>query len=343
MVDLLCKPDCQSRVPAGITTKEDYVKSLLPDKLVLTGYDSIATRARLSAILLGLIIEKVAGTTFEDYVHSHIFLPLQLNASYDLTQARQQGLAKGYIYASGDLTSSFTLESKPYTMPAVFNPYTGLVMSSSDLAKFLMTLLSRDTKILSTDTWTRLLSASSDLGLFRGLVSESYTINGQDAIFLLCTLENASLKIDIFPATNEAQLSLVNWQSYEAIEGLHTPLFIAANILLNEPANATEDIDESLPNPKAEIMAYVAGKYSSPVGPIELYGLGEELHGKIMGHNFVLKLIEEPEKGIGWGSFSFQSRSDYKVFNGLRFLLDGNDIDLFTSYTHFAYRIDAEE
>ena len=58
-------------------------------------------------VLLGYIIEKVSGQTYEDYLQQHIFTPLGLaHTGYDSSKALLPGRAAGYGFADGKWNNS---------------------------------------------------------------------------------------------------------------------------------------------------------------------------------------------------------------------------------------------
>ena len=102
--ELRCPSECSELVTPDIITKEAYIRSLMPENLKLTGYSNMISQAQHSAIILGLIIEKITGMKFEEYMQTNVFAPLQINATYDIQWARQNGLAMGYSQMPGSPT-----------------------------------------------------------------------------------------------------------------------------------------------------------------------------------------------------------------------------------------------
>jgi CubicO group peptidase (beta-lactamase class C family) len=304
-IDLSCNKDCTTLVSPTITTKGAYIESLMPEKLKLTGYSQMIDQAQHSAIIMSLIIEKVTGMTFEDYMKANIFTPLQLNATYDLAWARQNGLAVGYSQMSG--TEKIT--TQPYFFPEVLNPYAGIIMNSQDIAKFLIAVLDKDAKILKAETWESLSPSPTNTTLFSGLIAFGDTLFGSEELAHLGALQNL---------------------------GIHLSLLVAASLLLNEevPFDPSPLAAQSLPNPLPSKSESVIGTYASPLGVVEVFAVGEELHGKVMGHEFKL------EDSAG----NLLSRSDYKALDGLQFNFNSDFLGLNTTGIPFpfAYRIEDE-
>jgi CubicO group peptidase (beta-lactamase class C family) len=332
-VDSYCKPDCTALIPSGVTSKEAYIESLMPDELFARRYEyeALSIRAHQTAILLGLIIEKISGMPFEDYIQANIIAPLQLNATFDLEVAKKSGLPMGY----SALTET-KVNAKAYTMPSIFNPYSGLIMSSRDFATFAIALLARDSRILTSATWETLLTPDSGLVMFGGLVWGPDELRGLKGIAFLSNLDNMSLIFDILPEINTAHITLQNWQAYniKRTQSIHIPL-MTANMMLNEeqPFEPNPLSEQSWPNPTSTRIERVSGTYSSPVGPIELFAQDEELHGRMMDHEFKLEYVNG----------DYLSRSDYKPIDGLYMIIDQHSINIPYSYSPFAYRIEDSE
>ena len=136
-----------------------------------------------------------------------------------------------------------------------------------------------------------------------------------------------------------AHLTLANWQtssSYGKNQVIHLSLLVAATLLINEevPFNPNPSIKVSLSNPRPMIIERVVGTYFSPLGKVELFTKGEELHGSLLNHEFKL---EEVGSGL-------LSRSGYKPLDGLVFYVESDTLKLNTMGTPFpfAYRIEDE-
>ncbi len=97
---------------------------------------------------LGLIIERVSGQSYTDYIEEHIFAPLTMQHSYtDVMLAEQGGLAQGYSLLFGF----------PVPRQQVFRRYglpAGYIMSTAnDMARYLIAMNNRgrfqDARLLS--------------------------------------------------------------------------------------------------------------------------------------------------------------------------------------------------
>ncbi len=66
---------------------------------------STAEYSNLNFVILGQVIEKVSGQTYEAYIQEHVFEPLEMQRSYmDIAKAQQNGLAQGHRILFGFLT-----------------------------------------------------------------------------------------------------------------------------------------------------------------------------------------------------------------------------------------------
>ena len=104
--------------------------------------------SNLNYIIAGLIVEKVSGLSFADYVTQHIFNPLGMRHSYaSRAPALADGLAKGHHYMFGH---AFERE---YAVPPAGVSEGYLIASVEDMTHFLIANLSDgrygDTSVLS--------------------------------------------------------------------------------------------------------------------------------------------------------------------------------------------------
>ncbi len=92
-----------------------------------TGYD-----------ILGLIVQAVSGQSFEDYIDTHIFSPLDMTNSYtSKTEAESNGLAVGHTYFFGSPRVSADAPYSRRKLPSGF-----LIASAEDLGHYLIAQLS---------------------------------------------------------------------------------------------------------------------------------------------------------------------------------------------------------
>jgi CubicO group peptidase (beta-lactamase class C family) len=119
-------------------------------------------------VLLGLIIEKVSGQTYYDYVRDHIFSSLNMNASgYCEDYHNHPGFAAGYIEASDG-----SLVSAPYIHPSLGYAAGGLYSTVEDMLKWDQALYS--TKILSRSSLEKMLDPVKQTYGYGWMVMETW-------------------------------------------------------------------------------------------------------------------------------------------------------------------------
>ncbi|TAK11247.1 MAG: class A beta-lactamase-related serine hydrolase [Anaerolineae bacterium] len=113
--------------------------------------------SNLNYSVLGRIIEVVSGQSYEDYIASHIFVPLGMENSFaSMDAARAAGASSGYYPFFGQ--PIVFDEQMPYTRATV--PAAGLWTSAEDMSRYLLALLDAgqagDARLLSQDSLQRL-------------------------------------------------------------------------------------------------------------------------------------------------------------------------------------------
>ncbi len=94
-----------------------------------------------STAVLGMIIEKIAGESLEDYFQQRIFRPLGMgDTSYAVPAAKQSRVATKYIRV-GDLLQERPRKSIPSTPTPPFRGDGGLYSTAQDYGKFMQMLL----------------------------------------------------------------------------------------------------------------------------------------------------------------------------------------------------------
>jgi len=97
--------------------------------------------------ILGLLVEKVSGLSFGDYLRERIFAPLGMTHSFvDIASARNAGLAPGHNIWFG-LTLPSTYRHEPDRLPTA-----SIITSAADLARFVSSHLGSGPQLLSPDS-----------------------------------------------------------------------------------------------------------------------------------------------------------------------------------------------
>lgn len=106
--------------------------------------------ANVNYNLLGLIVERVSGMSFGDYIKKNIFEPLGMKDSYvSLEEAKEGGIMKGHrnyfgLMLPGEFDYPETMTSGWMTLPAAY-----VISSVNDMAKYLQCWLGQNEEVLS--------------------------------------------------------------------------------------------------------------------------------------------------------------------------------------------------
>lgn len=147
--------------PGKTFTNSDFMAGVLSNKQTLIyqpgekgNYDNI------NYLVLALIIEKVSGETYENYISKHILRPAGMNATsyFPLTGQFNQAEIKNYAYPHVFLRLYDTVPVRSNTIPYVreywhsygFNGFADYVSTISDLWKFDKAI--RSNKLLKQET-----------------------------------------------------------------------------------------------------------------------------------------------------------------------------------------------
>ena len=108
--------------------------------------------------LLGLIIEKVTGKSYEENVRDIVFTPLQMNHSlFDFKHSRDTNIATGYQI----LNDSIQKEASAWRWDSTVSYAAGSIWSTTgDMYKWAQAIA--DKKILSADSWKAMLTPHLD-------------------------------------------------------------------------------------------------------------------------------------------------------------------------------------
>ena len=135
--------------PGAIRPQKDYFKTHIPT--VVTQPGTVCRYSNMGYNLLGYIVEKVSGETYEAYVTGHILKPLQMDHSS--VRLGNASMAKGYEYEEGHYREvPFAYQ---YTSGS-----SGVITTVTDMEKFMIMHLNHGTcgnvRILDPATETRM-------------------------------------------------------------------------------------------------------------------------------------------------------------------------------------------
>ncbi len=315
----------------SIQSAEDYIRSLMPDKLYVrsSGGDSDYTYVN-NDVLLMLVLESVSDVLLETYMQDNIFTPLQLQATYDIEKAKSQGLAVGYSSNSDfdfEENSNRKMKANFFTPPSALRVPLGLSMSSQDFVKLLSAIVNRDSSLLSSNGWSTFLDSPD---IFQYLWGSGGWWGDNKLLSNIGITESSQVFFEIRPDSKVAYITMTNYILPTDTNPLYQVLGSVAQSLLvfdNNSPLASDDINESLPNPNEYALKTHRGKFMSALGTIELFPKSDELHGTVLGHEFKL---------VGFG-ITYITRSDFKPLNGLLLELGSETIRL--DGRQFAYRV----
>lgn len=159
---------------------EEWVKTLGTAKLSRPVGESYEY-SNANYIILGLVIEKVSGQSYEEYIQKNIFMPLQMGQSFTSQEkAREHGMATGYHLPFGVPDAAMHV---PY--PTSFIPVGFIISSVEDMSHYLVAQLNggkyQDHSVLSAAGVNQLhapgVEMEKDGNLFYGMGWVNRTFN----------------------------------------------------------------------------------------------------------------------------------------------------------------------
>jgi len=159
--------------------------------------------------VLALIVEKVSGQTYADYVKAHIFEPLDMTHSYtDPTEARAVGLAQGYSRIFG-----FTIpRPQPHRIYDLGAGY--LISTAEDMAHYLIAMSNRGqystARLLSPKGMQALFTPRPQQGFAYGMGWFVDNVNGIPRIQHGGANETFKTFADFYPTRHTGIVLLIN-------------------------------------------------------------------------------------------------------------------------------------
>lgn len=169
-------------------------------------------------IILGELIQAVSGTSYEDYIQTNIFAPLEMTHSYTSDQAAMQdGLAVGYRPIFG-----FPLVSGlPYRKD--FLPAYSIISCAEDMTHYLAAMMNggryQDAAVLSEQGIGEMLRASAEISKWASYGLGWYVTSG--SVYHGGELPDYQAKVKILPQDGLAVVLLYNTSSSTAAELFH--------------------------------------------------------------------------------------------------------------------------
>jgi CubicO group peptidase (beta-lactamase class C family) len=265
--------------------------------------------------LLGMIIEKVTGKSYEQNVRDIIFMPLQMNHSlFDFSHSSDTNIATGYERAD----SNEQVEAKAWRWDSTVSYAAGAIWSTTgDMYKWAQAIANK--KILSAASWNSMLTPHLEkygYGVYIDSLFGRLTISHGGGIpgFIayLC----------YYPDEDVSIILLNNVGSFgEALNGISTDL---SAIIFHKPYEIMKDIP-NIQLPIDSLKKYV-GKYE----------FDKKHHAYITLENGQLQM-EAPEGGLPRSPLFAEDLTNFylKIINArIEFVKDnsGNVIQLISHY-----------
>lgn len=226
---------------------EDSVRGL--DSIQLT--QPVGTTHQYSNInysIAGLVVEKVAGQPYGDYVTQHIFAPLDMRHSFTSRgPAMADGLSDGHSYMFGRAFAS------DKAVPPVYVPTGSLMASAEDLAHYAIAHLGDgrygDTAILSPEGMAQLHAPAVDVpgrDARYAMGWAAVTWEGRPVLFHSGDVFNFHSVILLLPDDDLGFVLLVNASGFEQLGQVDGIAQGVLNLLYDRPA--PEPISASIMN-----------------------------------------------------------------------------------------------
>ncbi|MDF1756682.1 MAG: serine hydrolase [Legionellaceae bacterium] len=234
-------------------------------------------------VLLGYLIEKISGLTYQDFVASNIFKPLGMKDSgYDSHAEIILQRAAGYVIRSNEICNADYLDmSIPYSAGSLYS-------TTKDLLLWEQSLFGG--KILSADSLKKMMSPfKNDYGLGVRI----YSLNGYKVISHAGGTSGFNTKLIYFPDDMLTIIVLANLNalSYIAQDIALKLAFVAHGGIVTLPSERKEIILSS------ELLAQYVGTYN--VAPhVSSYGLTLPRQLNISLENGYLMLQETDQPNI---------------------------------------------
>ena len=237
--------------------------------------------------IAGLIVQRVSGVPYEEYLAAHLFEPLGMGrTTFDISLASEWGLM-GYGKSRGEVSAG------PVPLSRGGNPAGGVLTTGRDVGHYLTAMLNdgtfEGTQVITSGSidqmwtpepatgneayglgWGELNVAGVRLWSHAGDLAAGPGYGSSGSQFLLVPDRHLGIAV------------LANMSSLEKAEIAQDALAI---MLGGEPAArpARSDWRQSTFAPNRAVWANYAGEYQTPDGPLRVYREGDRLLGETGG------------------------------------------------------------
>ena len=286
---------------AKLSSSQDKMIARFADKPLDFEPGSKFSYSNSGYLLLGYIIEKVSGKTYEQFIRQEIFQPLGMNRSgFDFTAASNK--ATGYYDNGTAYMKAFIVDSSAsYAAGAIYS-------TTGDLFKWVQAIHTQ--KLLKPETWTTVLTPTKQNYAYGFIVQgtgETKEIwhNGGIHGFLS--------HLVYFPSINASVILLSNYMQSD-LNRLTKTLRAA---LFNKPFELPDQINE-IKLPVALLQQYTGTYQLTPAFAISVTLEGEKLMALATGQD-TFEIYAEKENLFFYkvveAKIKFEKNSDGKVTN----------------------------
>lgn len=293
-------------LPALLNPKYPYFTAILndiKDEYVAYPPNYITAYSNLAVDLLGVLVERVSGQKFNDYITEHILKPLEMfHSSFELREEMKPFLSKGYrnhkpavddicpnIHPEGSLHSSVN-EMSGFLRMVLNN---GTYQDRNILRKSTLDEMFTPQPHLPLDLEGNGLSDTGSIGLNWFLDKNpywgSYGIHdGGSRLFFSRLIVLKDSKLGVIVLTN----SVNGWMVANkiAIETIN----LALKAKIGPPGNYYGETEA----PVKQIELHpIEGLYATVVGLVEVKQAGKNIEAKVQKYPFIkFRLIADPER-----------------------------------------------